>query len=136
MLQNIVSHKKPGDKVDLLVLRRGEKKEFEIELTQFREQMIAAQQPKEEKNLLGIEVQSLEGEKGVLVTTLEPGGAADKGGLIEGDIILELNMEEINSPEDFKKVVSELSPGEWISFYIKRNEQTFYKAVKIPSAAK
>ncbi|GAB4346209.1 MAG: DegQ family serine endoprotease [Candidatus Abyssubacteria bacterium] len=136
MLQNIISHKKPGDKIELLVLRQGEKKKFTVELIQFQEQIVASKQPEEELNLLGLQVQSIEDEKGVVISDIEPGGAADKGGLIVGDIILELNMEEVNSPQEFKKIVSELSPGEWLSFYIKRDNQTFYKAVKIPSKTK
>ncbi len=139
-LQQVISHKKPGEKVRLSVMRKGEKKELTVELSKFPAKLAAATEaPEKTQNILGFSVDEIPGEmarpdeKGVIIADIEMGSPADKGGLLKGDIILEVNMQEVESVADFVVIVSELKPGQWVSFYIRRGEQTFYKAVKIPS---
>jgi serine protease Do len=139
MLQQIVSHKSPGDKIHVTLLRKGEQKEFTVELTKFPAEIAVVQAPEKKENVLGLTVEPLPeqlarpGEEGVLITDVEPNGPADEGELAEGDIILEVNMQEVKSVNDFWKLVDNLKPGQWVSFYIRRDNQTIYRAVKIPT---
>ncbi|UCD58934.1 MAG: Do family serine endopeptidase [Candidatus Hydrogenedentota bacterium] len=137
MLQQTISHKRPGQKVRVVVLREGEQKKFTVELTKLTAQLISRKPPAEEKNLIGLTVEEIPeqlarpGEKGVIVTEVESGGAAEKGGLAGGDIILEINMQQVSNVNEFQEIINKLKPGEWVSFYLRRGDQTLYKAVKI-----
>jgi len=139
MLQNIISHFRPGDKVRITLLRQGEEKNLNVELMKFPEQVTPAKKVQKEKNLLGLVVGGMpeplaqQGVKGVIVKKIEGDGPAAEAGLSIGDIILEIDMQEVSSVEDFQKVVSQLEPGKWVSFYVRRGDQILYRALKIPS---
>jgi Do/DeqQ family serine protease len=141
-LQQTISHKQPGEKVRLTILRGGETKDITVELAKLPVQVASEEALKPKKNLIGIAVSEIPvqmakpGEKGVLITDVEPGGAGDKGELAKGDIVLEANMQQVGSIPEFQKVFEKLKPGQWVSFYIRRGDQTLYRAVKIPSAGK
>ncbi len=138
-LQQIVSHKSPGDKVLVKLLRNGEPQELTIELSKFPTKLAVAEIPEKKKSVLGLAVEEVPeqlaqpGEKGVFITEVEPDGPADKGGLAKGDIILEVNMQQINDVSGFEKITGDLKAGQWVSLYIRRGNQTIYRAVKIPS---
>jgi Do/DeqQ family serine protease len=138
-LQNIISHKRPGDKVNIALLRKGKKEDFTIELMKFPEQIAAAEKPKKRHNLLGLKVDKIPdnlrqpGEKGVYIAEIRIDSPADEGGLSEGDIILEIDMQEVGGVEEFREIVDKLEPGQWVSLYIRRGEATLYRALKIPA---
>ncbi len=141
-LQSLIAHEKPGKQVHLKVLREGKLMDVTVALEKFPTKVAAAEVPEEaKKTAIGLGVQELPEEiakagiKGVLVNKVEPGGAADLAGLIQGDIILEINMQPVTSVTEFHKIVSELKAGQWVSIYIRRGDQTVYRAVKIPAAA-
>lgn len=137
MLQQIIAHKKPGQSVQLNVLRSGEPMEIVVELVKFPVKL--AETPVvPKKSVLGLSVEELPAEmaqsvQGVIVSKVEPGSPADRAGISEGDIILEVNMNDVGNIGQFNQVVNQLKPGQWISFYIRRGDSTVYRAVKIPA---
>ncbi|MGK7389855.1 MAG: S1C family serine protease [Candidatus Cyclobacteriaceae bacterium M2_1C_046] len=85
-----------------------------------------------QKAFLGVEVSDLNQEiagrldlapaeewKGVVVTYLQDEGAADKGGLEEGDIILKINGQPVNTRSEFEEELSYRSPGDKINITYK-----------------
>ena len=98
--------------------------------------------PKKTENLLGLAVGPIPdnlakpGVKGVIITGVKPDSPADEGGLAAGDIILEVDMQEVHSVEAFIKIVSGLKPGSYVSFYVRRGDNTLYRALKIPKPEK
>jgi serine protease Do len=69
----------------------------------------------------------MEGQRGVLVTEVEPASFADDLGFGRGDVITEINHETVSSVEDYKKAVAKLKPGQNVVFKILRrgdNEHT------------
>lgn len=54
---------------------------------------------------------------------IEPGSAAQKSGLLEGDIILEFNNEKITKDNSLARVIMKYSPGDRIILKILRNNQ-------------
>ena len=62
----------------------------------------------------------LKGTAGVLISSVEPGSFADDIGLAKGDVIVELNRQPVNQPEDVKKIQSTLKPGDAVAFHIMR----------------
>jgi serine protease Do len=69
----------------------------------------------------------MEGQRGVLVTEVDPASFADDLGFGRGDVITEINHEGVTSVEDYKKAVAKLKPGQNVVFKILRrgdNEHT------------
>lgn len=59
---------------------------------------------------LGIKISDLDSQAGVLVNHVVPDSPADRAGLVEGDIILAIDQEKIEQPEDVINYVQTLSP--------------------------
>jgi serine protease Do len=77
------------------------------------------------QNLRPVDRQNLgyKGTGGVLVASTEPGSFADDIGLAKGDIIVELNLEKVNSKEDLLRIQSTLKPGQPVAFQVMRQTQ-------------
>src|SRR5437762_1527918 len=54
----------------------------------------------------------MEGQRGVLVTDVDPASFADDLGFGRGDVIQEINHEVVSSIDDYKKTVAKLKPGQ------------------------
>lgn len=67
--------------------------------------------------------------KGALVAQLVPGGPAEKGGLLSGDIITEFNGQEINMSSDLPHFVGRVKPGSTVKLDLVRNGKS--KVIKI-----
>ena len=63
---------------------------------------------------------SFKGNGGVMIASTEPGSFADDIGLAKGDIIVELNRQQITSPEDIGKIQNALKTGEPVAFHVMR----------------
>ena len=62
----------------------------------------------------------MEGQRGVLVTEVDPASFADELQFNRGDVIAEINHEPINSVDDYRKAVSKLKPGNNVTFKVLR----------------
>jgi S1-C subfamily serine protease len=62
----------------------------------------------------------MEGQRGVLVTEVEPASFADDLGFGRGDVIAEINREAVNSVDDYKRAVAKLKPGANVVFKVLR----------------
>ena len=69
---------------------------------------------------LGIEVEKITQTKGVLITATIRGDPAYKVGIIPGDIVLSINGENTNSPEQIIAMITKLQPGTNIKIKILR----------------
>lgn len=63
----------------------------------------------------------LEKPQGALVANVDPEGPGAKGGLIAGDIILQVNGKTINTSSDLPPTVGRIRPGEKGRFVVMRN---------------
>lgn len=63
-------------------------------------------------------------ERGVLIYNLVSRGPADRGGIAQGDIIVELNGKAVNDPQDLEKELARLKPDASVSLKIRRFEKT------------
>ena len=61
------------------------------------------------------------GEPGLLISEIAEGGAADKAGLEEGDLIVELGGEKIEDIQDYSHALGEYSPGDKVKVKVKRD---------------
>jgi serine protease Do len=80
----------------------------------------------------------VEGQKGVLVTEVEPASFAEDLGFGRGDVIADVNHEAVNSVSDYRKAVSTLKPGEDLVFKVFRRQDsdkilTLFLSGKVPA---
>ena len=61
------------------------------------------------------------GKKGVLLAGVRPGGAAEKGGMKKGDVLVRLGKSEIASVEDLMFVLNASKPGETVPAVVLRD---------------
>ncbi len=68
--------------------------------------------------------------KGVLIAGIVEGGAASEIGLKEGDVILEVNGVEVNSPNQLQEQVSKYRPNDKVQLLVNRsNKKKQYEAI-------
>src|SRR5467141_1519436 len=80
----------------------------------------------------------MEGQKGVLVTEVEPASFADDLNFGRGDVISTINGETVSSVSDYRKAVSKLKHGEDVVFKVLRRQDsdrilTLYLSGRVPS---
>ena len=133
-----IASRKPGSKVSLGYVRGGKKDETSVTVAD-RAKLFAARlgedeeggeeaQPKQSK--LGATVRQLTPEladrlsvpsgKGVVVQEVKPGSFADDTGLSRGDVVLEINKQPVNSPDDFDRIQSSLKSGQDVVFLVRQ----------------
>lgn len=123
----------PGTKVQLEVWRNGETITLDVDLMERpRPEEVARV---EEKSVLGLRVRALTPEiiegmrldpetRGVVVAEVEPGSPAEDARLIPGDIIIEVAQREVNSPDEFEKLIEEEGkPGKSILIRFLRGDR-------------
>src|SRR5689334_19082704 len=80
----------------------------------------------------------VEGQKGVIVTEVEPASFADDLNFGRGDVITQINGEAVTSVADYRKAVANLKAGDDIVFKILRRQDsdriaTVYLSGKVPA---
>jgi serine protease Do len=80
----------------------------------------------------------MDGQKGVLVTEVEPASFADDLGFGRGDVISSINGETVSSVADYRKAVAKLKHGEDVVFKVLRRQDsdrvlTLYLSGKVPA---
>jgi len=80
----------------------------------------------------------VEGQKGVVVTEVEPASFGEDLNFGRGDVITEINRVPIYSVADYRKAVSGLKPGNDITFKVLRSQDggrmlTLYLSGKVPA---
>jgi len=82
----------------------------------------------------------MEGQKGVLVTEVEPASFADDLNFGRGDVITQINGEAVTSVANYRKAVAKLKHGEDVVFKVLRRQDsdrvlTLYLSGKVPADA-
>ena len=144
-LPRIVGATKPGKEVTVEVVRRSSVKNLSVKIGEIpaddKEDAHAPREPaKAEPNRLGLQVRDLtpqqrkklNGKNGVLVVGAE--SAAAQAGIRRGDVILAVNNSEVQSPEQFGKLVSAVPSGKTVALLVQRGDNTLYVPVKVNGA--
>src|SRR5579884_474103 len=139
-LARVIAGLVPGKKANLEILRDGKKKLLPIELVERKDEAVTAAIPKRPESFLGLNVQDLtpdiaerfkiKDDKGVIVTKVEPGSAAEAEGLKEGDLIKEVNREKVNSADEFKQLMEKTKKTEAVLLRISRENRAFFIVIK------
>ncbi|MBJ6802047.1 DegQ family serine endoprotease [Geomonas propionica] len=73
----------------------------------------------------------LQGEKGVLVTDVQADSVAEKAGIVEGDLIREINGVRISSAKDYSKVVGAVKKGGYLKMLLRRGDTSLFVALRL-----
>jgi serine protease Do len=143
-LRNLVARTKPGTRVDLTILRDGRSKEVTLALGVLPEdpEVASAEESEESVEKLGLEVSpitaelreahEIERERGVVVTGVANGSVAARYDIREGDVILEVNGESVETVREYAKAIDGLESDEAVMLLVERGGATHFVAFKVP----
>lgn len=138
-LPTVVAATPIGKKVKIKILRAGKGKTITAKIERLGE---AEEEPEVGTMTdLGLSVQEITPElarqldlqinRGAIVTMVERGGAADRGGLRRGDVILQVNQKDIEELDDYRREIKRLQKGDSVLFLLMRGKGTFYTTIRI-----
>ena len=143
-LQRLVTKTTVGAKVPMKVLRDGHEKEITVTIGEQPGDPKIAKADGEVKEyaFAGVAVQDLDRDtakelgikgkaQGVVVTSVEPDSAADKAGLVPGDVIREINRQPVKSAKEFEKVSSAVKKGENVLILLNRRGASLFLSAKV-----
>jgi serine protease Do len=142
-LSRSVAGLSPGTKVELEIIRNGERRNLAVDLGERKEDAVVAAlpapAPPQPEVKLGLSVQDLTAEladkfkikdqKGVLISKVDPGSVAQEQGLREGDLIKEVNRQLVATTEEFKSAVAQAKKGESVLLRVVRENRAFYSVL-------
>jgi serine protease Do len=149
-LTGYISGLPPGTTVTLKLIRDGAEKTVRITLGTFPEGGAAAsredaddQKSEEQAQAnLGLELQSLspslrermdlpDSVRGVVVRSVEAGGAAELAGLTRGDVIVMVAGEEVSSVKEFNAAIRKAGPAKAARLRVRRGEAVLVVALRL-----
>ncbi|HUP65746.1 MAG TPA: Do family serine endopeptidase [Thermoanaerobaculia bacterium] len=152
-LIDYVSDQPPGTRVRVEVIRNGDRRTIVVPTGERPADGVAVTRPDERENpesarsKIGISVQELTpdarrtfgigaGVNGVLITHVRPVSPAGEAGMIDGDVIVELNGEAVRTAGDVQRIVERAQSRQYLRFYVTRTfrgqSNSSYFVVRVP----
>jgi serine protease Do len=132
-----IASRKPGSKVKLTFVRNGKKQDATVTIAD-RAKLFASRLGEEEENQneetpkaskFGVTVRNITPDladrlgiaagRGVVVQDVKQGSFAEDLGLNRGDVVLEVNKQPVNTPDDFVKIESSMKSGQDVVFLVR-----------------
>jgi serine protease Do len=132
-----IASRKPGSKAKVAFVRNGKKQEATVTIAD-RSKLFASRLGEDDENQseeapkaskFGVTVRSITPDladrmnitagKGVVVSDVKQGSFAEDLGLNRGDVVLEVNKQPVNNPDDFTKIESSLKSGQDVVFLVR-----------------
>ncbi|UCE64441.1 MAG: DegQ family serine endoprotease, partial [Nitrospirota bacterium] len=139
-LRALVADTPPNSTARMTVWREGGEKELQVSIGEMPRDLASLSSETEGKTqgdhaLAGITVGPIPPEqgtdqKGVVITHIEADSPAARAGLREGDILVELNRQEVRTIEDFQRLTSNLEAKSPVLVLLKRGRGTIFLAIK------
>jgi serine protease Do len=139
-LTRLIADLTVGQTVGVKILREGREKSLRVKIAKREEGRLAAGgkvAPREEEgaDALGIQVGeitpeiarrfNLQNDRGVVVMGVESGSPGDAAGVRPGDVIQEINHQEIGTLDDYNRIIAKSVKGETLQFFIMRPASGF-----------
>lgn len=134
----LVSRAKVNEKAELEILRNGKKQMIKVEIKAMDGEQLAYQSQDATNNLLGLVVDAMPQDsirKGVVVSLVSEGPSADVG-IMRGDVISQINGQNIHSVDDFNQAITQLKSGEVVRLLIQRGQNSYFVAVPLKEIKK
>ncbi|MFO0706547.1 MAG: DegQ family serine endoprotease [Nitrospira sp.] len=146
-LRNAVAQTPVGKKVPVKLIRDKKPKTLDVTIVEQPKSM--AQAGEEESNdaaspagiLSDLEVRELtedlagrygikSGERGVVIVRVKPGSTAEETGVREGDMIIEINRQAVNSVKTYERIAAKLPKDQAVLMLLKRQGRTIYLTLR------
>jgi serine protease Do len=127
-----------GSKAEIEVNRDGKVKTFNVKIARRDSDKLLASgsdQSKNKESKLGIEISditpaiakkyNLGTDDGVIVVNVEPDSKGAKAGIIQGDIIKEINHQPVKDASDYTEIIDDLKEGDAAQIYLRRLNKGF-----------
>ena len=140
-LPPIVAETPIGKDAEIMVIREGKEKTLRVKIGELPEEpRVAATTMPEIEESLGLSVQELtpelaeslglEGEKGVVVSSVRRGSPASEAGLQRGDLIQEIERESIEGMDDYTRIMRESASKDQILMVVRHEGHTRYVVLR------
>jgi serine protease Do len=136
-LSRLIAEIGVGENVEIKLLRNGKEKALTVTLAKREDTRVTAEKPRKETEAqIGIQVADLtpemarrlnlpETQQGVVVVDVATGGKAEAAGIMEGDVIKEINHTPTHSVKAFKEALEKVKDGETLQMFILRKNRGF-----------
>ena len=139
---NRVSMLEPGTKIKLVVLRDGKRRTFDVTLgTRPASEELAGGAPTDMFEELGFSVDNLtrdiaeslgyKGQRGVVVTEVDPQSQAAEKGLTPGVLIKEVNRQPVNNTREFRSAIDKAKEKGTALLLVQRDDSTFLALLRL-----
>jgi serine protease Do len=138
VVRNAVSIMKPDEVIHLQIKRQDKTMNVDVKVGAHPQSLAAKS---ETVNKLGIQVTELtpeisknlgySDEKGVVVSSVESGTAAQLAGIKKGSLIISVNHREVSTPEEFYNILADTEDGRPILLLIKQGNVTHYISLRV-----
>lgn len=134
-----------GEEITLTLIREGEEMDITFSTGKEPEEVVQITEGGLSERLLGIQVHSInpelekkydlkEGEKGVVVTSVEPGSPAAQAGINVGDVIKAVVIKpvdevEVDSLREFEEAMRKVKPGDTVALRVRHGIITMWVTV-------
>ncbi len=145
-LPRIVGNTKPGSKVAIGLWRRGSSRNLDISVGELSSERAAADVGKQEPppvaagpgNWRGVVAsalgddrrQQLRVKSGVLVESVSDDSPAGRAGIQAGDVILQINNQDVTAPQQFNDAVNKLDKSKNLVVLVRRGDAAQYVPIK------
>ncbi|MFK7894197.1 MAG: Do family serine endopeptidase [Myxococcota bacterium] len=138
-LPSVVANTPVSAKAKVVVVRDGKKKNFRIKIAELedKEQLASVAPSPEGTEAFGLRAQDvspaiadqlgLDEASGVIVTEVDPNGTAAEAGIQRGDVIVEVNRDEVKSAKDLARKLKETDESALV--LVRRGGNTLYIAL-------
>ncbi len=135
-LSRLVAEISVGEKAKIKFLRDGKEKTVSVTIAKRDDTRASVDKPqKESEEQLGIQVADLTPEiarrlnltetQGVVVVEVASGSKAESAGVVEGDVIKEINHQSTHSVKAFKEALGKVKSGETLQMFVMRRNLGF-----------
>ena len=141
-LPKVVAATRVGKSAKVMVYRDGRERELKVEVGRLDEEGGAVVGQGDAGGELGLTVTTLTpelarrynldpGSRGVLISAIAPDSAAAAANLRPGDLVVEVDGREIDTPKAFEAATAKTGKGKVVRLLIQRRETLFYTTVRV-----
>jgi serine protease Do len=139
--RNYVAAQQPGSEAELTIIRNGKEKTITVTIGTLPSTAAKEILPSEPGKRIGLTVQNLtdqlasqlgyKGDKGVVITQVDPGSPAYEAGLQSGMLIMQVNQKPVENVDEFETELKKASTKGSALLLVKSKNYTEYVVIEL-----